>query len=87
MNKRQTKKKIKKACYYSIVSIELAERMLLHFKIRENKYMKTIKLSKRDIEIIKILNWEIQHYISYDTYEKYYLCLFQKLLKGENLDD
>lgn len=49
--------------------------------------MKTIKLSKRDIEIIKILNWEIQHYISYDTYKEYYLCLFQKLLKGEDYEN
>lgn len=87
MNKRQTKKKIKKACYYSIVSIELAERMLLHFKIKDGKYMKIVKLNKQDIELIKTLNYEIQHYMPYEDYEYYYLRLFQKLLKGENLDD
>ena len=37
MNRRQAKKKIKKAYKYAIISFELSERMLKRYKIKENK--------------------------------------------------
>lgn len=86
MNKRQAKKKIKKAYKYALISIDLAERMLIVYKIRNDKFMKIVKLTKKDIETIKILNYEIQHYMSYEEYNEYYSRLFQKLLKGEDYE-
>ena len=37
MNRRQAKKKIKKACMYALINLDLGEKMLKKYKIKESK--------------------------------------------------